>query len=132
MLHAAVLQRQLLPSKLDDGLKDTFPEDLAVELYPASIRASTSVLKADQVLELSVTGWSSVLELLQSDVGDDQTGVSIAFIVTFIMLVIRPRLSGALRKDEPLFNMVSCRHPAQLNRLLVVCHMAPVLSPPPD
>src|ERR1039457_7564935 len=134
-LHAAVLPhryRRLLPSQFDDGFKDPCPEDLSVQSRPAPIRASSSVLKADQVLELSVTGWSSVLELLQSDIGDDQTGVSIAFVIAFVMLVKRPRLPGALGKDKPVFNMVSCRHPVQLDRLLVACHKHRSLSPAPD
>ena len=44
-----------------------------------------------EVLELCVAGRSSIHELLQAYVGYDQTGVSIAFTVAFIVLVIRPR-----------------------------------------
>lgn len=72
---AVLLQRylQLFPSKLDDGLEYSFPKDLPTESRPASIWAGAIVLEADleEVLELGVTGWSSIHELLQAHIGDD-------------------------------------------------------------
>jgi hypothetical protein len=76
-----------------------------------------------------MTRRSSVLELLQGDVGDDQTGVSIAFTVALVVLVICPRASGALSEDEPVFIVICTSHPVQPD-LLVACHIVSVLSPP--
>src|ERR1017187_2697367 len=73
-------------------------------------------------------GWFPVGELGEPYVPGDQTSSCISSAVAFVMFVIRPRALGALGKDEPVFNMVSCRHPVQPD-LLVACHMAPVLSP---
>src|ERR1035437_8516294 len=128
MLDAAVLQRQLFASQFDDGLEDSFPEDLPVALSPAPVWDRAGILEADleEVLELSVAGRSSVLEFLQGDVGGDQTGVSIALIVAFIVLVIYPRAFSAVSKDEPVFNMVAGRYPVQLDPF-VACHIVPVL-----
>jgi hypothetical protein len=120
-----------LPSKLDDRFKDSFSEYLSVELYPAPVRDRDCVLEADleQILELGVARRSSVLELLQGDIGDDQAGSSSAFTVTLIMLVVRPRLQVAPGKDEPIFSVVSCRYPVQLDCLLD-SYKYPVLLPP--
>jgi hypothetical protein len=66
------------------------------------------VLEADlgEILELCVARRLPVHELLQGDIGDDQTGVCISFTVTFIILVIRPRTLCTLGEDEPVLIMI--------------------------
>ena len=67
----------------------------------------------------------SVLELLQGHIGDDQAGAGIAFIVTFIVLVICPRLAGAPGEDEPILIVIVRR--TQYN--LTVCCLLAIHTP---
>jgi len=78
-----------------------------------------------------VTGWGSVLNFRQGDVGDDKTGVSISFAVAFVMLVVRPGDTGALGEDEPVFIVIVCSSPVELYCLLVACRRPLFSLPPP-
>src|ERR1035438_8344929 len=134
-LRAAVLPqryRQLLPSPLYQGFQDTFGIGLPLKADLAPVRNRAGVLKAQrhQLPHLGMTGWFPVGELIQPYVPDHQTSSGIPRAVAFIVLVIRPRLPGAVGEDEPVFVMIVRRTPVQLHRLLRACHIVPALLTP--